>query len=191
MRLLWQILLPMRDCRWFQTRYPLVWKDRIWTKFVPIRSIIVYMLVATINSETRICFSKRYNLVATSIISRNILKEPSIEDALARNLSHFVAGRWGGSLEGLERWFEEITIYPRTCSILERDTMADIRISIVERKLRVVWSCDDRIAELYSFVCTVVWRDDFDRVGVCISYCCIYLWLAITTQGKGDVIFWR
>lgn len=177
MRLLWQILLPMRDYRWFQTRYPLVWKDRIWTKFVPIRSIIVYMLVATINSETRICFSKRYNLVATSIISRNILKEPSIEDALARNLSHFVAGRWGGSLEGLERWFEEITIYPRTCSILERDIMAGIRISIVERKLRVVWSCDDRIAELYSFVCTVVWRDDFEPGCVLVIVVFISDWL--------------
>lgn len=33
--------------------------------------------------------------------------------------------------KGLERWFEEITIYPRTCSIL--DTMVSI-----ERKLRVV-----------------------------------------------------
>lgn len=187
MRLLWQILLPMRDCRWFQTRYPLVWKDRIWTKFVPIRSIIVYMLVATINSETRICFSKRYQ----SSRYKHNLEEHSEGTKRRRNLTHFVAGRWGGSLEGLERWFEEITIYPRTCSILERDIMAGIRISIVERKLRVVWSCDDQIAELYSFVCTVVWRDDFDRVGVCISYCCIYLWLAITTQGKGDVIFWR
>lgn len=180
----------MRDCRWFQTRYPLVWKDKIWTKFVPIRSIlsiIVYMLVATINLETRICFSKRYQ----SSRYKHNLEEHSEGTKHRRNLTHFVAGRWGGSLEGLERWFEEITIYPRTCSILERDTMADIRISIVERKLRVVWSCDDRIAELYSFVCTVVWRDDFDRVGVCISYCCIYLWLAITTQGKGDVIFWR
>lgn len=44
------------------------------------------------------------------------------------------AGR-EGSLDGLERWFEEITIYPRTCSILEHDTM----VSIFEGKLRVVY----------------------------------------------------
>lgn len=163
----------MRDCRWFQTRYPLVWKDRIWTKFVPIRSIIVYMLVATINSETRICFSKRYQ----SSRYKHNLEEHSEGTKRRRNLTHFVAGRWGGSLEGLERWFEEITIYPRTCSILERDTMADIRISIVERKLRVVWSCDDQIAELYSFVCTVVWRDDFEPGCVLVIVVFISDWL--------------
>lgn len=34
----------------------------------------------------------------------------------------------------------------------------------IERKLRVVWSCDDQIAELYSFVCSFNgWEDDFDR----------------------------
>lgn len=163
----------MRDYRWFQTRYPLVWKDRIWTKFVPIRSIIVYMLVATINSETRICFSKRYQ----SSRYKHNLEEHSEGTKRRRNLTHFVAGRWGGSLEGLERWFEEITIYPRTCSILERDIMAGIRISIVERKLRVVWSCDDRIAELYSFVCTVVWRDDFEPGCVLVIVVFISDWL--------------
>lgn len=163
----------MRDCRWFQTRYPLVWKDRIWTKFVPIRSIIVYMLVATINLETRICFSKRYQ----SSRYKHNLEEHSEGTKRRRNLTHFVAGRWGGSLEGLERWFEEITIYPRTCSILERDIMAGIRISIVERKLRVVWSCDDRIAELYSFVCTVVWRDDFEPGCVLVIVVFISDWL--------------
>lgn len=163
----------MRDCRWFQTRYPLVWKDRIWTKFVPIRSIIVYMLVATINSETRICFSKRYQ----SSRYKHNLEEHSEGTKRRRNLTHFVAGRWGGSLEGLERWFEEITIYPRTCSILERDIMAGIRISIVERKLRVVWSCDDQIAELYSFVCTVVWRDDFEPGCVLVIVVFISDWL--------------
>lgn len=163
----------MRDCRWFQTRYPLVWKDRIWTKFVPIRSIIVYMLVATINLETRICFSKRYQ----SSRYKHNLEEHSEGTKRRRNLTHFVAGRWGGSLEGLERWFEEITIYPRTCSILERDIMAGIRISIVERKLRVVWSCDDQIAELYSFVCTVVWRDDFEPGCVLVIVVFISDWL--------------
>lgn len=163
----------MRDYRWFQTRYPLVWKDRIWTKFVPIRSIIVYMLVATINSETRICFSKRYQ----SSRYKHNLEEHSEGTKRRRNLTHFVAGRWGGSLEGLERWFEEITIYPRTCSILERDIMAGIRISIVERKLRVVWSCDDQIAELYSFVCTVVWRDDFEPGCVLVIVVFISDWL--------------
>lgn len=45
------------------------------------------------------------------------------DEKLSQEIS-FTDGSFAGrSLEGLERWFEEITIYPRTCSILEHDTM--------------------------------------------------------------------